>query len=220
MNKLAKISVSLACGILIGWGAVAPAVAGGQHNLSTYKSKTVKVQNKAKTKLTRLAKIDQVAVSRRIVKIRTKSKISAPIGLMIFCMKQPQHCKGGGRNQMAMNDNLSKVLNRTNRAVNRSIRPRYDKKGDVWSINVRYGDCEDYVLTKRAKLIKQGISPNSLRIATAYTRRGEGHAVLVVRTNKGDFVLDNRRNTILEWHKTGLRWISLSGGNLRGWKHV
>lgn len=218
MNKLVKISVGLACGILIGWGAVAPAVAGGQHNLSTYKSKAEKAQ--PSTKSIQVAKIDRTIKTRRIVKIRTKGKISAPMGAMIFCLKQPQHCKGGGQSQMAMNENLNKILNKTNRAVNRAIRPRYDRKGDVWSINVRYGDCEDYVLTKRAKLIAQGISPNSLRIATAYTRRGEGHAVLVVRTNKGDFVLDNRRNAIREWHKTDLRWVSLSNGNLRNWKRV
>ena len=151
-------------------------------------------------------------------KIRTHGKINAPLGLQIFCMKQPNHCRGGGVSQLQMTASLMRTLSRTNAKVNRSIRPRLDKNGDVWSINVKAGDCEDYVLSKRSKLIALGIAASSLRIATAYTRQGIGHAVLVVRTNEGDYVLDNRRRAIKKWHQTGLRGVSLSGANLRNWK--
>lgn len=218
MNKLVKIGISLTCGLIIGWGSVAPSYAGVQHQNGT--SQNVKVKAHQVEKSVRVAKVKPVTSKVRIVKMRTKGRIAAPLGLAIFCMKQSKYCHGGGAKQVAMSQNLMKILSRTNSAVNRAIRPRRDKGADVWSINVRAGDCEDYVLTKRAKLIMRGVPANSLRIATAYTRRGEGHAVLVVRTNKGDFVLDNRRNAIKEWHKTGLRWVSISGGNLRGWKKV
>ncbi len=50
---------------------------------------------------------------------------------------------------------------------------------------------EDYVLAKRRALIQAGISPSALRIAYVKTRGGEGHAILVVKTDRGEFVLDN-----------------------------
>ncbi len=155
-----------------------------------------------------------------IRKIKTYGKINAPIGLQIFCMKNPRYCHGGGVRQIQMTAELMKTLSSTNAKVNRSIRPRLDKNGDVWSINVKAGDCEDYVLSKRARLIALGLPASSLRIATAYTRQGIGHAVLVVRTNEGDYVLDNRRRAIKKWHQTGLRGVALSGTDLRNWKRI
>lgn len=152
-------------------------------------------------------------------KIVTRGATRAPLGLQLFCLKEPAHCRGGGASSVSMTTDLIKVLNSVNRKVNRSIRPRHDK-GDVWSVNVASGDCEDYVLTKRAQLIKLGVSAGALRIATAFTKAGEGHAVLVVRTNRGDWVLDNRRQDIREWHKTGLTWIAMSGSNPRKWNAV
>ena len=120
---------------------------------------------------------------------------------------------------MQMSQKLLHVLNAVNQSVNRAIRPRHDK-GDVWSVNVNSGDCEDYVLTKRARLIGSGVAPGALRIATVRTPSGEAHAVLVVRTDKGDFVLDNRKDAIKQWHETGLHRIAMSGSSLREWNAV
>lgn len=153
-------------------------------------------------------------------KLVTGSAIQAPLGMQVFCLKQPAYCRGGGQSQITMSDDVMALLKRTNSWINHSIRPRHDRSGDVWSINVSSGDCEDYVLTKRATLIEQGLPAGALRIATAYTARGEGHAVLVVRTDKGDFVLDNRKRAVLEWHQTDLRWVSLSSSNPQRWNRV
>ena len=59
---------------------------------------------------------------------------------------------------------------------------------DSWEVNVAAGDCEDFVLTKRRKLISLGWSPRTLRIAVARTASGEGHAVVALR----GAVLDGR----------------------------
>jgi predicted transglutaminase-like cysteine proteinase len=40
---------------------------------------------------------------------------------------------------------------------------------------------------------------------------GAGHAVMMVRTTRGDFILDNKRNAILPWHKTGYAYIKREG---------
>ena len=58
------------------------------------------------------------------------------------------------------------------------------------------GDCEDYALAKRDALIAAGIGSANARIATGVLPSGEYHAMLIVSTKRGDFVLDNLTN---EW---------------------
>jgi predicted transglutaminase-like cysteine proteinase len=46
---------------------------------------------------------------------------------------------------------------------------------------------------------------------------GAGHAVMMVRTSRGDFILDNKRNAILPWHKTGYVYIKREGDEGMTW---
>lgn len=81
-------------------------------------------------------------------------------------------------------------LDQVNRTVNAAIQPRADHGGDNWRPNSAFGDCEEYVLLKRELLLRLGWPRTALRITVV--RDGPGyHAVLVVRTNRGEFVLDN-----------------------------
>ncbi|HEY8593668.1 MAG TPA: transglutaminase-like cysteine peptidase [Devosiaceae bacterium] len=144
---------------------------------------------------------------------------AAPTGFMVFCLRSPASCRVSGKSKVDYTSQLATTLRSVNSLVNRSIRPRPDR-GDVWLANVRYGDCEDYALTKRERLIRMGIPAGALRIATARTRSGEGHAVLVVRTDHGDFVLDNMNNSVRPWFQTGLRWIAMSGANPLRWNRI
>ena len=57
------------------------------------------------------------------------------------------------------------------------------------------------------KLIAAGLPSKSLQIAHVKTRRGEGHAVLVVNTNRGKFVLDNLTQSIKPLGRTGYRVV-------------
>ncbi|MGN6571224.1 MAG: transglutaminase-like cysteine peptidase, partial [Pseudolabrys sp.] len=70
-----------------------------------------------------------------------------------------------------------------------------------------YGDCEDYVLQKRKMLIKAGWPREALLITVVRDKNGDGHAVLTVKTNRGEFALDNQESKILAWDKTGYRFI-------------
>lgn len=107
------------------------------------------------------------------------------------------------------------LLNSVNRQVNQAIVPAADRAqgraSDIWSLpiedGVRAGDCEDYVLEKRRALAAQGLPLAALSIAVVRTRAGETHAVLVVDTDAGDLVLDNRSNWLAPWHEVGYRWI-------------
>jgi predicted transglutaminase-like cysteine proteinase len=70
-----------------------------------------------------------------------------------------------------------------------------------------YGDCEDYVLLKRHLLIKAGWPRAALLVTVVRDQRGDGHAVLTVRTTKGEFVLDNQVEKVLPWTETGYRFV-------------
>lgn len=141
----------------------------------------------------------------------------APLGYQLMCLESPQECKGGGKAQVKVTSGVMATLKRVNSHVNRTIRPRNDSGADVWSANVSTGDCEDYVLAKRRALIKAGIPPSSLRVAYVKTRGGVGHAILVVKTNGKDLVLDNLSASIKPLSQTGYRIISMSGANPKSW---
>ena len=76
-----------------------------------------------------------------------------------------------------------------------------------WDYPVYAGDCEDYVLLKKRELEKLGFSSHALLITVVLDEAGEGHAVLMVSTNQGDFVLDNRRDAVIRWTDTRYRFL-------------
>ncbi|MBX5026213.1 transglutaminase-like cysteine peptidase [Rhizobium lentis] len=143
--------------------------------------------------------------------VSEKGKIVAPFAQVLFCAQNPAECRdNNGLAVIALTEQEMLQLKNVNNSVNRTMigrnDPRNELNGDVWKVNVRSGDCEDFALTKRSRLMAMGWSSRALRIATAYTPSGEGHAVLVVRTDKGDLVLDNRKSSIKNWRDTDLRW--------------
>jgi predicted transglutaminase-like cysteine proteinase len=99
---------------------------------------------------------------------------------------------------------------------------------DYWTIPTARGDCEDYVLLKRKRLMELGWPASALLITVVRDERGEGHAVLMVRTQQGDFVLDNKTDEIKLWHRTRYQfvmrqsylnprvWMSLDPSELEG----
>lgn len=141
----------------------------------------------------------------------------APLGYQLMCLKNPDECKGGGPRKVNVTTEVMATLKRVNSHVNRTMTPKHDSGPDVWTVGASVGDCEDYVLNKRRALIKAGIPASSLRIAYVKTRKGEGHAILIVKTNGKDLVLDNLTATIKPLSQTGYRVISMSGANPRKW---
>jgi predicted transglutaminase-like cysteine proteinase len=103
-------------------------------------------------------------------------------------------------------------LLKVNRWVNETIKPMTDMDHwgviEKWSIPTDgYGDCEDYVLLKRKMLIDAGWPREALLITVVRDRKGEGHAVLTVKTDKGEFVLDNQNESVVAWTETGYRFV-------------
>ena len=139
-----------------------------------------------------------------------------PLSMQFFCAKNRNECRGGGNAEVTMTPNLMAMLKQVNVHVNNAIRPRVDS-ADIWALNPSEGDCEDYVLSKRSMLIKHGVSAGSLRIAYTHTRLGEPHAVLVVKTSQGDYVLDNLNNSVKTVRASGYNIRTMSTANPRTW---
>ncbi|MFO3797509.1 MAG: transglutaminase-like cysteine peptidase [Anaerolineales bacterium] len=140
----------------------------------------------------------------------------APLGFQLLCLQQPQECRGGGSSSVSLTDSLLSVIERVNSQVNRAIRPQNDRAGDVWTVGARAGDCEDYVLTKRRALINAGLPPSALRIAYVKAQ-GVDHAILVVKTDVSDLVLDNLASNIVPLRSTGYRLIAISSADPMIW---
>jgi|GEM_PF-2086840 len=82
--------------------------------------------------------------------------------------------------------------------VNSSMSYRPDPAGrDVWTTGGKFGDCEDFALTKRAALLALGHDPRDLRVVLGFDWRGIRHAVLFARDERGTWwVLDNQNATL------------------------
>ncbi len=157
--------------------------------------------------------------SNSVSKLEMSSGTTAPLGFQLFCLQNASACRGGGSSEIPLTEALMKTLNVVNSRANRAIRPTSDRK-DVWQLGVTSGDCEEYVLAKRAELIRQGVPGGALRIAAVTTRQGEGHAVLVVRTSSGDLVLDNLAAQIKQSDQISHSWVAMTAADGKTWKKV
>ena len=152
----------------------------------------------------------------------TGSLTSQPIGHYEFCRANPAECSVRMRDAgpAVMSGALWNTLVEVNAAVNAAIRPVNDLdlygKDEVWAYPNGAGDCEDYVLEKRRALIDRGLSASDLLITVVRKTDGEGHAILTVRTSKGDFVLDNLTDAVRQWDSTGYRFLKRQATNHTG----
>lgn len=73
------------------------------------------------------------------------------------------------------------------------------KTKEHWSKLTKYGegDCEDFALTCRYHLRKNGWSKRELRMATCWDEVDRYHAVLLVIIGTTPYVMDNRRIALL-----------------------
>ena len=160
-----------------------------------------------------------------IGKVETTGSARPVQGWVKFCERYPAECdlQLSEATTITLTSKVWRALNAVNRKVNTTIRPRTDMEHwgvvDRWDLpDDGYGDCEDYQLLKRKMLVEQhGIPRRALRMTVVIDEQGEGHAVLMVRTDEGDLVLDNKRSGILPWHATGYVFVKREGQDGREW---
>lgn len=136
-------------------------------------------------------------------------KALPPVGYVDFCGRGEAECqfKSGHEDVLKITTDNWNAIFQTNKYVNTTIRPATDMElygvPDYWTYPTTAGDCEDYVLLKKRLLVSLGFNPQNLLITVVLDENREGHAVLTIPTDHGDFVLDNRRTEILRWDQTG-----------------
>ena len=138
----------------------------------------------------------------------------APIGWVEFCIEYDPECKTkpSAPRDVVLSGQAWKDLVRINRWVNTNVKPMTDM--DHWGVVERwnypddgYGDCEDYVLQKRKMLMQAGWPREALLITVVRDKNNDGHAVLTVKSDKGEYVLDNQTDDIVLWSDTGYRFV-------------
>jgi predicted transglutaminase-like cysteine proteinase len=137
-----------------------------------------------------------------------------PIGWVDFCIRYKGECdtRPSAPRDVVLTAKAWSDMIKVNAWVNANIEPVTDM--DHWGVVEQWdypddgkGDCEDYVLLKRRMLMQAGWPREALLITVVRDKRGDGHAVLTVKTNRGEFILDNQESEILPWNKTGYKFV-------------
>lgn len=142
------------------------------------------------------------------VAMKTGGLTSQPIGHFMFCKRNPDECaiRLQGVPPVEMSEELTARLTTLTSVVNDAVKPMNDidlfGKEEFWTYPDGAGDCEEYVLEKRRILMEEGVSPANLLITVVRKTDGEGHAVLTVRTDAGDLILDNLNDSVKIWYET------------------
>ena len=160
--------------------------------------------------------------------IRFDAASLAPMAFTQFCLKYVQECKPqrlvfrGG--PLKLTDRRWAELEYVNRTVNSSIVPERNREGlggEKWLLAPALGDCNDYAVTKRHQLIARGWPARAVLLSEVVTVSGEHHLVAVVRTDGGDWVLDNLTDRIMPWSQRPYQWVRIqTPGNPNYWASV
>lgn len=192
--------VALVSGIMAFAASLAPSVASAQMTAALPSPSSI-------------GKVDTTGVARPVQ------------GWVKFCERYAGECEIDPTQPatISLSTRTWRTLNAVNRQVNAAIKPRTDM--DHWGVVDRwdipedgFGDCEDYQLLKRRILVEQYHLPRrAMRMTVVIDEQGEGHAVLMVRTDEGDLILDNKRSAVLAWHRTGYVFVKREGQDGRDW---
>ena len=155
----------------------------------------------------------------------------APMGWLAFCERYRDDCRREVMSSapLAFDAALRDLIERVNAGVNGAIKPATDRV--QWNVEERWdyaetgvGDCEDYVLQKQRWLVSAGLPRSALLVTVVTDLAGDGHAVLTLHTDSGDYILDNMHNDVKLWRETPYNfvkrqsrhvstdWVSLNGG--------
>lgn len=141
-----------------------------------------------------------------------------------FCQRMPAECAVDVSEPavVELSPRTWKAIVAVNNRVNGSIRAMTDD--DHWGVADRWdlptdgiGDCEDFQLLKRRLLVQEGLPRRAMRMTVVIDGRGDGHAVLMIRTDRGDLVLDNKTNAIRPWYETGYVYVKRESQDRISW---
>ncbi len=143
-----------------------------------------------------------------------------PWGWVDFCDRYKSDCAGGQADaeDIELTPRVFALIQRVNDRVNKTVKPLSDMDHwgvvDQWDLPLDgYGDCEDYALFKRKLLMEAGLPRQALLMTVVKDEHGEGHAILTVKTDRGDFILDNMRASVRPWDTLPYTYVKRQSQN-------
>ncbi|HUI21017.1 MAG TPA: transglutaminase-like cysteine peptidase [Methylocella sp.] len=139
---------------------------------------------------------------------------TTPYGWAEFCRRYAGECDAGvlPALDITLTPKAMKEIEWVNTWVNAHVKSVSDM--DHWGVIDQWdyptdgkGDCEDYALFKRKILLLEGFPRQALLMTVAKDAHNEGHAVLTVKTDAGEFILDNLNDEVKSWDRTGYRFV-------------
>jgi predicted transglutaminase-like cysteine proteinase len=142
-----------------------------------------------------------------------------PYGWRHFCAAQPAECETAPTLPSLVQLTVQSwtELNKINAIVNEEIEPISDEDHyRIYEQNILNwwtypddgkGNCNDYAMMKRKLLIEAGWPMTALWLTVVIDYHGAGHLVLMIRTDRGDLILDNMRKQIVRWNRTSYRFV-------------
>jgi predicted transglutaminase-like cysteine proteinase len=143
-----------------------------------------------------------------------------PMAFTQFCLRYNGECRQqrtifrGG--PVKMTRQRAANLRAINDTVNDNIAPHPNLRGlagEEWLINPDRGDCNDYAVSKRHMLLERGWPARALLLSEVKMASGEHHLVLVVRSDRGDLVLDNMTRVVRAWNKVPYKWVRMQSAS-------
>ena len=138
-----------------------------------------------------------------------------PYGWADLCGRQPQECAVDVLEpaDLHLTSATWAMLERINARVNAEIEPisNLDHWGtmlDHWDYPTDgKGDCKIYAIWKRKLLMDLGLPRQALLMTIVRDHEGAGHTILTVKTDRGEYVLDNMVGDIRPWNATGYKFV-------------
>jgi len=150
----------------------------------------------------------------------------------MFCDMFPEECVWEGNDWIIVNSasdlaSASDMIGHVNETINKHMIPITEPRGqDIWLVGPLWGDCDDYVWTKRAFLRGLGLPTNAMIpiivIATREDGVREGHMVLgvgihdVATNERQILILDNLTNEIVDMRDMAHEMVMLLPKMSRG----
>ncbi len=156
--------------------------------------------------------------------ISASGEARAPYAWSDLCRRNPVECRVSTTeaDRVEMTGKLWKTIIAINGKINREIEAVTDE--DHWGVVDRWdlpedgkGDCEDFALLKRKRLAEAGVPRRAMLMTVVIDEENAGHAVLMIRTDRGDYILDNKRNAVLPWNQTGYVYVKRESQFQTGW---
>jgi predicted transglutaminase-like cysteine proteinase len=155
-------------------------------------------------------------LARPVIFAALGSVTKAPSGWLQFCADSPDECRPatGAPREVTLTPDLLQQLFSINAYANTRVKWTSDVelygKTERWAYPLDRGDCDDIVLLKRRLLADAGWPMSALLITTVEERGADKgrHAVLTVRTDRGELILDNQTPEVLFWYETNYRFLA------------